>query len=111
MAADFRIQGYERNDGSHAQFLVVQGPQLHAKLPGLTLEEAKMVIEDHLRAYLDSPEVAVDVYAYNSKRYYVVLQGAGFGDAVYTFPVTGNETITGAIAGASLPAAGASTSR
>ncbi|MEM0953701.1 MAG: AMP-binding protein [Pseudomonadota bacterium] len=40
MAADFRIQGYERNDGSHAQFLVVQGPQLHKKLPGLTIEEA-----------------------------------------------------------------------
>ncbi|MEM6531470.1 MAG: AMP-binding protein [Myxococcota bacterium] len=40
MAADFRIQGYERNDGSHAQFLVVQGPQLHPKLAGLTLEEA-----------------------------------------------------------------------
>ena len=40
MAADFRIQGYERNDGSHAQFLTVQGPQLHAKLPGLSIEEA-----------------------------------------------------------------------
>ncbi|MFK7957936.1 MAG: enoyl-CoA hydratase-related protein, partial [Lysobacterales bacterium] len=40
MAADFRIQGYERNDGSHAQFLVVQGPQLHGKLPGLTIEQA-----------------------------------------------------------------------
>jgi len=40
MAADFRIQGYERNDGSHAQFLVVQGPQLHRKLSSLTLEEA-----------------------------------------------------------------------
>ncbi len=40
MAADFRIQGYERNDGSHAQFLAVQGPQLHGKLPGLTIEEA-----------------------------------------------------------------------
>jgi len=40
MAADFRIQGYERNDGSHAQFLVVQGPQLHRKLPGLSIEEA-----------------------------------------------------------------------
>ncbi|MEO1336351.1 MAG: hypothetical protein AAFV29_11940, partial [Myxococcota bacterium] len=40
MAADFRIQGYERNDGTHAQFAVVQGPQLHPKLPGLTLEEA-----------------------------------------------------------------------
>jgi acrylyl-CoA reductase (NADPH)/3-hydroxypropionyl-CoA dehydratase/3-hydroxypropionyl-CoA synthetase len=32
MAADFRIQGYERNDGSHGQFLAVQGPQLHRKL-------------------------------------------------------------------------------
>ncbi len=40
MAADFHIQGYEINDGSHAQFLVVQGPQLHPKLPGLTIEEA-----------------------------------------------------------------------
>ena len=40
MAADFHIQGYEVNDGSHAQFLVVQGPQLHPKLPGLTIEQA-----------------------------------------------------------------------
>jgi acrylyl-CoA reductase (NADPH)/3-hydroxypropionyl-CoA dehydratase/3-hydroxypropionyl-CoA synthetase len=40
MAADFHIQGYEINDGSHAQFLVVQGPQLHGKLQGLTIEEA-----------------------------------------------------------------------
>lgn len=40
MAADFRIQGYEQNDGSHGQFLVVQGPQLHPKLPSLTIEEA-----------------------------------------------------------------------
>jgi len=40
MAADFHIQGYEINDGSHAQFLVVQGPQLQPKLPGLTIEEA-----------------------------------------------------------------------
>ena len=40
MSADFRIQGYERNDGSHAQFLVAQGPQLHPKPSGLTIEEA-----------------------------------------------------------------------
>ncbi|MEM1436974.1 MAG: hypothetical protein AAGG11_23200, partial [Pseudomonadota bacterium] len=40
MAADFHIQGYEINDGSHAQFLVVQGPQLHPKLGGMTIEEA-----------------------------------------------------------------------
>lgn len=40
MAADFHIQGYEINDGSHAQFLAVQGPQLHPKLGGMTIEEA-----------------------------------------------------------------------
>ncbi len=40
MAANFHIQGYEINDGSHTQFLVVQGPQLHGKLPGLTIEQA-----------------------------------------------------------------------
>jgi acrylyl-CoA reductase (NADPH)/3-hydroxypropionyl-CoA dehydratase/3-hydroxypropionyl-CoA synthetase len=40
MAADFRIQGYERADGSHAQFLLAQGPQVHPKLPDLTFEEA-----------------------------------------------------------------------
>jgi len=40
MAADFRIQGYERNDGSHGQFLAVQGPQLHPKLASMTFEEA-----------------------------------------------------------------------
>ncbi|MEE4175810.1 MAG: AMP-binding protein [Xanthomonadales bacterium] len=40
MAANFHIQGYEVNDGSHAQFLVVQGPQLQPKLPGLTIEQA-----------------------------------------------------------------------
>ncbi|WP_439107546.1 AMP-binding protein [Congregibacter sp.] len=40
MAADFRIQGYEQNDGTHAQFLVVQGPQMHPKLPSMTIEEA-----------------------------------------------------------------------
>jgi acrylyl-CoA reductase (NADPH)/3-hydroxypropionyl-CoA dehydratase/3-hydroxypropionyl-CoA synthetase len=40
MAANFHIQGYEINDGSHAQFLVVQGPQLHPKVAGQTIEEA-----------------------------------------------------------------------
>jgi len=40
MAANFHIQGYEINDGSHAQFLAVQGPQLHPKMAGLTIEEA-----------------------------------------------------------------------
>jgi len=40
MYAGFAIQGYETETGSHAQFLVVQAPQLHAVPPDLTLEQA-----------------------------------------------------------------------
>ena len=40
MFADFSIQGYETRTGSHAQFLSVQAPQLHAVPADLTLEQA-----------------------------------------------------------------------
>ena len=40
MYADFSIQGYETETGSHAQFLSVQAPQMHAIPPDLTLEQA-----------------------------------------------------------------------
>ena len=59
--------------------------------------QAKMAIEAHLSQFLDSPEVSVDVFAYNSKVYYVVTQGAGMGDGVYRFSITGNETVLDAI--------------
>ncbi len=64
---------------------------------GLTLEEAKRAIEKHLDDYLDAPLVSVDVFSYNSKVYYVITEGAGFGDNVIRFPVTGNETVLDAI--------------
>jgi polysaccharide export outer membrane protein len=64
---------------------------------GMTLAEAKAAIERHLTQYLDSPEVAVDVFGYNSKVYYVVTQGAGLGDNVVRLPLTGNETVLDAI--------------
>ena len=66
---------------------------------GLTLAEAKDAIEKHLSAFLDAPLVSVDVFSYNSKVYYVITEGAGFGDNVARFPVTGNETVLDAIAG------------
>ena len=45
-------------------------------LSGLTILEAKHTrIEDHLRQFLKDPEVMVDVLAYNSKVYYVILDG------------------------------------
>jgi polysaccharide export outer membrane protein len=67
-------------------------------LVGLTLAEAKRAIEAHLSQYLESPEVSVDVFAYNSHVYYIITEGAGFGDGVTRWPVTGNDTVLDAIA-------------
>jgi len=69
----------------------------HLVTVGMTISEAKQAIEKHLSRYLDQPEVSVDVYAYNSKVYYVITQGAGMGDGVFRFPITGNETVLDAI--------------
>jgi polysaccharide biosynthesis/export protein len=44
---------------------------------GMTLAQAKVTIEAHLRQYLEDPEVTVDVFAYNSRVFYVITQGAG----------------------------------
>ncbi|HVT28509.1 MAG TPA: polysaccharide biosynthesis/export family protein [Lacipirellulaceae bacterium] len=65
---------------------------------GLTLDQARDAIQKHLSQYLENPEVAVDVFAYNSKTYYVITQGAGQGDDVQQFPITGNDTVLSAIA-------------
>lgn len=67
------------------------------RLVGMNLDQAKAAIEAHLSARFEQPEVAVDVYGYNSKAYYVVTQGAGLGDQVVQLPVTGNETALDAI--------------
>jgi polysaccharide biosynthesis/export protein len=65
---------------------------------GLTQQQARQAIETHLSQFLESPRVAVDIYAYNSKFYYVITDGAGLGDAVVKFPITGNETVLDALA-------------
>ncbi len=86
-----------------AQYLV--GPDgtinLHqyglVHIAGLTVTEARLAIQKHLSQYLDSPELSVDVVAFNSKVYYIITQGAGIGDNVRRFPVTGNETVLDAI--------------
>jgi polysaccharide export outer membrane protein len=64
---------------------------------GKSLDEAKASIEQHLSKYLFKPEVSVDVFAYNSKVYYIITDGAGFGEQVIRMPVTGNETVLDAI--------------
>ncbi len=65
---------------------------------GMTIEDAQAAIEKQLTIKLDDPEVFVDVLAYNSKVYYIVTQGGGYGDDVTRLPITGNETVLDAVA-------------
>jgi polysaccharide export outer membrane protein len=67
-------------------------------LAGKTVPEAQNAIQEHLKQFLDSPQVSVDVLAYNSKVYYIITQGAGLGDSVRRIPVTGNDKVLDAIA-------------
>jgi polysaccharide export outer membrane protein len=72
---------------------------------GDTLEMAKAKVEAHLSQYLLEPEISLDVYAYNSKVYYLIFDGGGYGQQVYRLPITGNECVLDAISSVSgLPA-------
>jgi polysaccharide export outer membrane protein len=73
---------------------------------GLTLDQAAEAIRSHLIRHptledlgtkLESVIVIVDVVAYNSKRYYVITDGGGFGEQVFPFPITGSETVLDAL--------------
>ncbi|TWT47263.1 polysaccharide biosynthesis/export family protein [Botrimarina hoheduenensis] len=64
---------------------------------GMTLDEAKAAIEARLGEQLMNPEVVVQILAYNSKRYYVITQGGGFGDSIVPQPITGKETVLDAL--------------
>lgn len=65
---------------------------------GLTLEAARAAIETQLSEFLEDPKVIVDIFSYNSKKYYIITQGGGFGDNVVQLPITGNETVLDALA-------------
>jgi polysaccharide export outer membrane protein len=71
------------------------------QLAGLTLDQARESIRGFVatqRGYKPSELlVIVDVAAYNSKMYYVITDGAGYGEQVYSFPITGSETVLDAI--------------
>jgi hypothetical protein len=65
---------------------------------GLTLEAIRAAIEKQLSTSMQNPEVAVDVFAYNSQTYYVIMTNSVSGDTVQQCPITGNETVLDAIA-------------
>jgi polysaccharide export outer membrane protein len=64
---------------------------------GLTLDEVKAKVEDHLSRFIHQPEIQVDVLAYNSKVIYIISDGGGSGESVVRVPFTGNETVLDAM--------------
>jgi polysaccharide export outer membrane protein len=69
---------------------------------GMTLEQAHEVIFQQLNKRLKLKDnerglLNVDVLAYNSKVYYVITDGAGNGEQVFRFPITGSETVLDAV--------------
>jgi len=81
-----------RQDGK-----VVLGTYGAVRVAGLTVEEAKVVIEVYLSPLLLKPEISLDVAGYNSKVYYVITDGGGNGEQVVRLPITGQETVLDAI--------------
>jgi protein involved in polysaccharide export with SLBB domain len=64
---------------------------------GKTVKEAEAAVKKQVSKYLASPEVSVEIAAYNSKVFYVIIQGAGLGDNVRRVPITGNDTVLDAL--------------
>ena len=68
---------------------------------GLTVDECRDAVEFHLSKHLEHPQVAVDIFAYNSKAYYVIFQSSALGERVEKYPFTGNEMVLDALANTS----------
>jgi polysaccharide export outer membrane protein len=67
---------------------------------GLTIEQAREAIAAQIRKRVTNfsiLDLSVDVLAYNSKFYYVITDGGGYGEQVYPFLITGSETVLDAL--------------
>ena len=91
-----------RPDGS--VFLGVYGS---VPVAGLTLKQAAAAIRASLARQVYADEggtkedallVVVDVTQYNSKSYFVIVDGGGAGERITRWPITGKETVMDAIA-------------
>jgi polysaccharide export outer membrane protein len=95
-----QIAGQQQIVGEHLVGLdgtVNLGSYGSVYITGMTLDQARAAIEEHLSEFLEAPKISLDIFAYNSKTYYVIIEGAGQGDRVSRLPVTGNETVLDAI--------------
>jgi polysaccharide biosynthesis/export protein len=64
---------------------------------GMTLDQARRAIEEYLSKDLVTPEISLDVFAYNSKWYYVIADRAGYGQTIVRLPITGRDTVLDAV--------------
>jgi polysaccharide export outer membrane protein len=64
---------------------------------GLTIDDARAAIEQHLSQFLLKPEISLDVAGFNSKVYYVITDGGGAGEQVARLPVMGKMTVLDAV--------------
>jgi protein involved in polysaccharide export with SLBB domain len=67
-------------------------------IAGQTVDQARATIEQHLSQYLLDPQVMVEMLVFNSKKYWIVTEGAGVGDSVASRPLVGDETVLDALA-------------
>lgn len=67
-------------------------------LTGMTIEEGRAAVQAHLCQFIPNAQVSLEVAAYNSKVYYVVVDRVGFGQSVLRLAATGNETVLDAVA-------------
>jgi polysaccharide biosynthesis/export protein len=65
---------------------------------GMTIEEARQAVQGVVSQHTKFSSVSIDIHSYNSKKYYVIIQGPGKVDTVHECPITGNETVLDAIA-------------
>lgn len=93
--------GQQQIEGEHLigpDGTVTLGVYGSVHVAGKTLAETRRAIEEHLAEFLENPKISVDVFAYNSKYYYVVFEGGSAGDQIQRIPYTGHETFLDALA-------------
>ena len=95
-----QVAGIQPISGEHLvgpDGTVTLGQYGSVRLAGMTLDEARMAIANHLSEHFVDPKVSVSVYAYNSKSIFIVTQGGGLGDSMIRLPYTGNDTVMDAL--------------
>jgi polysaccharide export outer membrane protein len=95
-----QIRGMQQIRGTHLvrpDGTISLGSYGSVYVAGMTVGQARCVIEKYLGNYFVNPQLSLDVEAYNSKFFYVIFDGGGFGQQAIRLPVTGNETVLDAI--------------